>query len=645
MAEILGIVSGAAGLTSLVLQLADSTSRLRKAYKLTKKMPGEVEAVARDLDFICMVAERLHYTDSQADQPRDQASDHADRIVAHYKASIQALVKAMEALSQKASSVASRKGLRTSAQRLKWMSSCEDDLESLRRLAHNAQWRLMLCDRREYIYSFRMTLCQLGFPWAFTATLGIQSGYSIGLVLRPQHIVRYTSPGFELLYKIHMEYITLDEGISEFTELYRKDPSFIHQVDPAGQGYIQSLLDQVVFLGDRTQLNVKVSLLRLFAEFGMTQGLDDIKLIALDPEFGHTSLIQREIIESPEQALGMDRHLCIGRSYRRTQNCCKHYAEFMGGDPSYPLTSTDSIVCALRFEQRDYLFGILRHIQTSAPDYVKTELCSSLAKHILAYMATGVADISLSCDDVITLATLIDDINFELNNPPWSHYIDMPLLLLHSAWAPVDAETFIRHGYTAINRKGGEGKTALMAAAFEGHQALVQFYMGLGVLVNDQDNAGSTALMSALQMWYRGGDIGRDRKPFGQLVADYPGTVKLLVEAGAEISKTDGCQCSCSNRGCTAIHIFCCQFDEYHGPFVAVEWLNLPEELGMEDDLKLSLITLIRRSRFEELQLNHTCCENDERRKMEMLSAPTQSTQRHTQLEAEMESIEGLELQ
>lgn len=317
----------------------------------------------------------------------------------------------------------------------------------------------------------------------------------------------------------------------------------------------------------------------------------------------------------------------------------------MGGDPSYPLTSTDSIVCALRFEQRDYLFGILRHIQTSAPDYVKTELCSSLAKHILAYMATGVADISLSCDDVITLATLIDDINFELNNPPWSHYIDMPLLLLHSAWAPVDAETFIRHGYTAINRKGGEGKTALMAAAFEGHQALVQFYMGLGVLVNDQDNAGSTALMSALQMWYRGGDIGRDRKPFGQLVADYPGTVKLLVEAGAEISKTDGCQCSCSNRGCTAIHIFCCQFDEYHGPFVAVEWLNLSEELGMEDDLKLSLITLIRRSRFEELQLNHTCCENDERRKMEMLSAPTQSTQRHAQLEAEMESIEGLELQ
>ena len=116
------------------------------------------------------------------------------------------------------------------------------------------------CDRREYIYSFRMTLCQLGFPWAFTATLGIQSGYSIGLVLRPQHIVRYTSPGFELLYKIHMEYITLDEGISEFTELYRKDPSFIHQVDPAGQGYIQVTQGLLSVQGRTNQVHSRFSI-------------------------------------------------------------------------------------------------------------------------------------------------------------------------------------------------------------------------------------------------------------------------------------------------------------------------------------------------------------------------------------------------
>lgn len=136
MAEILGIVSGAAGLTSLTLQLASGTSRLRKSYKLTKTVSVELERVARDLDFICEVAKRLHCTDDQTGQ--------ADLVVAHCKASIQALVEAIYALSQRASELDSQRGLKTSAQRLKWISSCQDDLESLRKLVVDAKANLIL---------------------------------------------------------------------------------------------------------------------------------------------------------------------------------------------------------------------------------------------------------------------------------------------------------------------------------------------------------------------------------------------------------------------------------------------------------------------------------------------------------------------
>lgn len=80
MAEILGIVSGAAGLTSLALQVASGTSRLRKAYKLTKRSPVEVDMLARDLDFICEIAKSLNCTDEQTYQ--------ADLIVEYCKKGI-----------------------------------------------------------------------------------------------------------------------------------------------------------------------------------------------------------------------------------------------------------------------------------------------------------------------------------------------------------------------------------------------------------------------------------------------------------------------------------------------------------------------------------------------------------------------------
>ncbi|KAK8087286.1 hypothetical protein PG994_002260 [Apiospora phragmitis] len=136
MAEVLGIVSGAAGLTSLVLQVADGTSRLRKAYKLTKRVPVEVDRVARHLDFICEVAKRLNCADEQTNQ--------ADLIVTYCRSSVQAVAEALDALSQRASDLDSQKGLKTSARRLKWMPSCQDDLESLRKLASDAKTNLMM---------------------------------------------------------------------------------------------------------------------------------------------------------------------------------------------------------------------------------------------------------------------------------------------------------------------------------------------------------------------------------------------------------------------------------------------------------------------------------------------------------------------
>ena len=98
------------------------------------------------------------------------------------------------------------------------------------------------CDSRQYTTSFRTALSQFGLKWAVTAVAGIRSGggsYSLDISLRPQHIVRYTSDGFLLLFNIMKKLIPLDQGISSFWTLYQSDPSLIHHVNPGGLGYIE----------------------------------------------------------------------------------------------------------------------------------------------------------------------------------------------------------------------------------------------------------------------------------------------------------------------------------------------------------------------------------------------------------------------
>ncbi|KAH7323085.1 hypothetical protein B0I35DRAFT_192968 [Stachybotrys elegans] len=52
MAELVGLVSGAAGLTSLAITMASGADKLRKAYNKSGVLPDEVKALAEDVDFL-----------------------------------------------------------------------------------------------------------------------------------------------------------------------------------------------------------------------------------------------------------------------------------------------------------------------------------------------------------------------------------------------------------------------------------------------------------------------------------------------------------------------------------------------------------------------------------------------------------------
>ncbi|KAI1137489.1 hypothetical protein F5Y05DRAFT_387380 [Hypoxylon sp. FL0543] len=142
------------------------------------------------------------------------------------------------------------------------------------------------CTSRRHQISFRLAFTQMGLPWAVTLGLemAVDAGrYSISPKLETERIVRYTSPGFTLLWELRTDQISGEQAIQGFRELWRRDPYMIYHVNPAGRGYIEELISFPAFCG---LLEAYLDLLELFTrEFNMRLGLDSLKLLYKSAEW------------------------------------------------------------------------------------------------------------------------------------------------------------------------------------------------------------------------------------------------------------------------------------------------------------------------------------------------------------------------
>ncbi|KAK8021807.1 hypothetical protein PG990_006945 [Apiospora arundinis] len=152
------------------------------------------------------------------------------------------------------------------------------------------------CNGRRYDVSIRVALSQLGLPWAFTFGFHFQSemaDYSLYPSLDTQTIVRYTSPGFKLLFDIMHNDIELVEGMKQFTELSRRDPDMKNHVNPGGRSYVEELLHYPV---TGWQFERVIALLDLFIkQFDMTRGLSEISCAHGIGEGPHMAIFQELI--------------------------------------------------------------------------------------------------------------------------------------------------------------------------------------------------------------------------------------------------------------------------------------------------------------------------------------------------------------
>lgn len=99
------------------------------------------------------------------------------------------------------------------------------------------------CNTAKFGFDVRIALTRLGIKRAVVAhyyILSASGGFSIHASLKPELVVPYTSPGFEIIWKTRTHQMTIQKAQVELTKLFRTDPgAFRDHVNPSGGSYIE----------------------------------------------------------------------------------------------------------------------------------------------------------------------------------------------------------------------------------------------------------------------------------------------------------------------------------------------------------------------------------------------------------------------
>ncbi|KAL3486929.1 hypothetical protein BJX62DRAFT_13093 [Aspergillus germanicus] len=101
------------------------------------------------------------------------------------------------------------------------------------------------CTGRRYRWNLRLSLTRYGLPLSVTAGLEFISAagtYSLRPVLTAQGVVKYTSPGFETLWRFSHDDISLGEAQERLLEVRRTDSSMRYHINPSGHSYVQQFI-------------------------------------------------------------------------------------------------------------------------------------------------------------------------------------------------------------------------------------------------------------------------------------------------------------------------------------------------------------------------------------------------------------------
>jgi hypothetical protein len=184
--------------------------------------------------------------------------------------------------------------------------------------------------------------------------------------------------------------------------------------------------------------------------------------------------------------------------------------------------------------------------------------------------------------------------------------------LAHKFKEVAELEALISQGFTKFNHPNSAGDHALISLAKLHNPRMLQLLLGGGSFINHQNHARYSALHLVVKQLIRlcpFTDDGSWRYGLWNQILD---CIKVLFKNGANPSLRYGfCKCACSTSGCNAIHLLLRgkRYDASNPKNIwIVDYVNLVKECIRLKAAKQCLLEIVRFSKFQELELTHTCC-------------------------------------
>jgi hypothetical protein len=175
--------------------------------------------------------------------------------------------------------------------------------------------------------------------------------------------------------------------------------------------------------------------------------------------------------------------------------------------------------------------------------------------------------------------------------------------MMHVVDLPQYAHLIIEHGFTALNEQDKEGEHSLFAVAKFLDVELAQRLIEKGANINWKNHNGHGVLSQFLEK------LTAPREKDIKKIFEY---LDMLLRNGADVVSIDNCSCACSSGGCLPISRLSFKlqvlFERIHNPCWVFEWLCLLEDRGKLVEAKTNALSVLRRAKFDQTHLVHTCC-------------------------------------
>jgi hypothetical protein len=176
--------------------------------------------------------------------------------------------------------------------------------------------------------------------------------------------------------------------------------------------------------------------------------------------------------------------------------------------------------------------------------------------------------------------------------------------LMHVVDLPQYAHLLIKHGFTALNNQDKEGEHSLFAVTKFLDVELAQRLIEKGANINLKNHKGYGVLSQFLKK------LTLPKEKEIKKILDY---LDMLLKNGADVVSRDNCSCACSSGGCLPISVLSFELQSLfymrmNNPCWVFEWLCLLEDCGKLAEAKTNALSVLRRAKFDQTNLVHTCC-------------------------------------